>query len=116
MNDNAQTKALTLLSTRLLTSLLFQHIPDSGSAKMADLDAELLALAGGDTSSDEDNTSKTRTKTESPPPSSNSPAGTQQRDSGIKLGVARKKTTKMSRVTKRIPKRAKRPESEEGEA
>lgn len=83
---------------------------------MADLDAELLALAGGDTSSDEENTSKTRTKAESPPSSPTSAAGTQQRDSGTKLGVARKKSTKMSGPSKRTPKRAKRQESEEGEA
>ena len=83
---------------------------------MADLDAELLALAGGDTSSDEEDTSKTRTKPESPPSSLTSPAGTQQRDSGIKLGVARKKSTIMTGAPKRTPKKARRQESEEGEA
>lgn len=84
--------------------------------KMADLDAELLALAGGDTSSDEEDTSKTHTKTESPASSPTDPAGTQHGDAGIKLGVARKKSTKMSGGTKRAPKRAKKQESEEGEA
>ena len=84
---------------------------------MADLDAELLALAGGDTSSDEENTTKTRTKSESPPPSPTSPAGTQKPDSGIKFGVARQKSTKMTGVARKTPKRPKRQDSEEeGEA
>ncbi len=84
---------------------------------MADLDAELLALAGGDTSSDEEDTTKTHTKSESPASSATSPAGTQQRDSGTKLGVARKKSIKMTGVVKKAPKKAKREDSEEeGEA
>ncbi len=84
---------------------------------MADLDAELLALAGGDTSSDEETTSKTRNKSESPPSSPTSPLGTQQRDSGVKVGVARKKSTKMSGGAKKAIKKAKRQDSEEeGEA
>lgn len=82
---------------------------------MADLDAELLALAGGDSSSEEETTSKARAKSESRAPSPTSTVPTQQREG--KAGVARKKTTKVPGGSKRAPKRPRRQDSEEeGEA
>ena len=84
---------------------------------MADLDAELLALAGGDSSSDDEDTTKTHPKSESPASSAISPPGTQNRDAEVKLGVARKKDAKPAATMRKSQKRAKREESEEeGEA
>ena len=88
---------------------------------MADLDAELLALAGGD-SSDEESTKQTittTTKNESPASSDRSPTGNVNGATMGKLGVAQKKSAaSKTRVgTKKTTKKGRRDDSEEeGEA
>ncbi|KAI9797164.1 MAG: hypothetical protein M1835_001837 [Candelina submexicana] len=87
---------------------------------MADLDAELLALAGDDTSSDEAETklSTNHIKSESPSSTPRSPTGTSQRDSSsAKAGPAQKKVAKAVGSAKKSAKKGKRDDSEEeGEA
>ena len=87
---------------------------------MADLDAELLALAGGD-SSDEESTkpTTTTTKNESPASSARSPTVNLNGATMGKLGMAQKKSAaSKARVgTKKPTKKGRRDESqEEGEA
>ena len=84
---------------------------------MADLDAELLALAGGDSSEEED-TKPTTTKVESPNSSVSSPIDNVKSISTSRLGVAQKKTTSSNSRggTKKSTKRGRKEDSEEGEA
>lgn len=87
---------------------------------MADLDAELLALAGGD-SSDDGSTKPTTstTKNESPASSDLSPTGNSNSATMGKLGVAQKKSavTKARLGPKKTTKKGRRDDSEEeGEA
>ena len=85
---------------------------------MADLDAELLALAGGD-SSDEEDTKPTvdTTKGESISPPTKSPLHNTMRASTTKTAVASKKPNKIKAGAKKSTKKGKREDSEEeGEA
>ena len=87
---------------------------------MADLDAELLALAGGDSSDDESTKpTTTTTKNESPASSARSPTGNSNGATMGKLGVAQKvSTVTKARVgAKKTTKKGRRDDSEEeGEA
>lgn len=88
---------------------------------MADLDAELLALAGGDSSDDESTKpTTTATKNESPASSARSPTGISNGSTmGKLLGVAQKKSsvTKARLGAKKTTKKGRRDDSEEeGEA
>ena len=84
---------------------------------MADLDAELLALAGGDSSEDEtfDQVNST-TKVDTPSPSIEGPENTTSSASANKAVPSQKKSGKMSQSTKKSAKQSRRAESEEGEA
>ena len=87
---------------------------------MADLDAELLALAGGDSSDDESTKpTTTTTKNESPASSARSPTANSNGAIMGKLGVAQKKSaaTKARLGVKKPTKKSRRDDSEEeGEA
>lgn len=88
---------------------------------MADLDAELLALAGGDSSDDESTKlPTTTTKNESPASSARSPIGNFNGSTMSKLGgVAQKKSavTKARLDAKKTTKKGRPDDSEEeGEA
>ncbi len=87
---------------------------------MADLDAELLALAGDDTSSDEAETkqSTNHVKSESPNSTPRSPISKSQRESSsARAGPAPKKGATAVGGAKKSAKRSKRDDSEEeGEA
>ncbi|KAI9849795.1 MAG: hypothetical protein M1837_000006 [Sclerophora amabilis] len=88
---------------------------------MADIDADLLALAGdGDSDSDDQNAqqSNNTAKSESPVSvKSDGPAGKRKRDTSSKPAAARKRVSKSSGGTKRTTKMRKRDDSEEeGEA
>lgn len=74
---------------------------------MADLDAEILALAGGDESSDEGSPMPIKEKSPSP---ARSPSHSREPD---RAEVPRKVT---ARTTTKKARRTKRDESEEGEA
>ena len=85
---------------------------------MADLDAELLALAGGD-SSDEEDTKPTidTTKEGSISPPTESPIHNTTKASTTKVVVTPKKTNKMKAGARKRTKKGKRDDSEEeGEA
>ena len=84
---------------------------------MADLDAELLALAGGDSSEDEtsDQVNQT-TKIDTPSPSIEGPENTTNNASANKTASTQKKSGKMSQSAKKSAKQSRRAESEEGEA
>lgn len=80
---------------------------------MADLDAELLALAGGDSSDDEGSKPvTTATKARSPTSSPEHPHSNQ--NSSSKRGVAQKVSSRMARGASRNKKT--KENSEEGEA
>lgn len=83
---------------------------------MADLDAELLALAGG-SSDDEDTKPTVNTAKEASPLSS---AGTPVNDTTVastsKAVTTQKKMSNTKTGAKKVTKKAKRDESEEGEA
>ena len=85
---------------------------------MADLDAELLALAGGD-SSDEEDTKPTTTNTKLESPSS-SPGSSDRGINGSsanKSSVAQKKTFKSRAGARKSVKKSRKDDSEEeGEA
>ncbi|KAI9805674.1 MAG: hypothetical protein M1833_005167 [Piccolia ochrophora] len=86
---------------------------------MANIDDELLALAGDSSSEDEATPQLTTApKSESPVTAkSSSPVATQRPDSAPKPGVARRRVTKPSRPAKRTVRKGKRDDSEEeGEA
>ena len=84
---------------------------------MADLDAELLALAGGDSSEDEGTDQvNTTTKAESPSSSPGSPDDITNGASTSKPSPSQKRSTKMAQSTKKATKQSRRAESEEGEA
>lgn len=82
---------------------------------MADLDAELLALAGGD-SSDDESTKPTVTAPKPPSPITSSPEPSNgNKPSSNKRGVAQKSSSRAMAGASRS-KRVKRDDSEEGEA
>lgn len=81
---------------------------------MADLDAALLALAGGD-SSDDEGSKPTITANKPPSPSSSPGPSTTNKTSSNKRGVAQKLSSKGMTGGSRS-KKAKKPDSEEGEA
>ena len=84
---------------------------------MADLDAELLALAGGDSSEDETfDQVNTTTKIDTPSPSTEGPENTANSTSANKAASSQKKVGKTSQGTKKSVKQSRRAESEEGEA
>ena len=84
---------------------------------MADLDAELLALAGGDSSEDETlDQVNTATKIDLPSPSIEGPENTTNSASANKAALSQKRSGKMSQSTKKSAKQSRRAESEEGEA
>ena len=84
---------------------------------MADLDAELLALAGGD-SSGEDDTKHTPSDAKASSPSS--PTGhesdSMNRASSVKPKMAQAPTIKVNGSVSRSRRKAKKDDSEEGEA
>ena len=84
---------------------------------MADLDAELLALAGGD-SSGEDDTKHTPSDAKASSPSS--PTGHESenmnRASSVKPRMAQNPTIKVNGSVSRNRRKAKKDDSEEGEA
>lgn len=84
---------------------------------MADLDAELLALAGGD-SSDEETTKPTNTivKVTSPPSSAGSSLGKSNHASTNKSNMASKGSTKANGNAPKAKKIRKDDSEEEGEA
>ncbi|MCJ1385882.1 hypothetical protein MMC17_009006 [Xylographa soralifera] len=85
---------------------------------MADLDAELLALAGGDSSDEESPMPTTNTtKVESPQSSTSSPFDNANGTSTSKAAVPQKKSSRPKTGAKKGTKKTKRDESEEeGEA
>ena len=82
---------------------------------MADLDAEILALAGGDESSDEGSPMPTKEKSPSPQPTS---PQHHHHDSDDAAEMGRKGTAKVAGKgqTTRKARRVKRADSEDGEA
>ena len=85
---------------------------------MADLDAELLALAGGDSSDEESPMpATTTTKAESPQSSAGSPIGNVNGTSATKGIAPQRKSSKPKAGAKKSTKKTQRDESEEeGEA
>ena len=85
---------------------------------MADLDAELLALAGGDSSDEEDTKPTTdATNGESISSPTKSPVHNTTKALTTKVTATPKKTNKMKAGTKKPTKKGKRDDSEEeGEA
>ncbi|KAI9813269.1 MAG: hypothetical protein M1827_004211 [Pycnora praestabilis] len=84
---------------------------------MDDMDAELLALAGGDTSDEEDTKLPNKTVKSESPSTPRSPAEKGNRDTSTKQGVSQKRSTKATGTSKKAIKRGKREDSEEeGEA
>ncbi|MCJ1282708.1 hypothetical protein MMC26_002033 [Xylographa opegraphella] len=85
---------------------------------MADLDAELLALAGGDSSDEESPMpTTTTTKAESPQSSSGSPTENVSSTSATKATAPQRQSSKPKAGAKKATKKTKRDESEEeGEA
>lgn len=85
---------------------------------MADLDAELLALAGGDSSDDEgSNIATATTKAASPPKTTITPHAANLDSSANKTTVGSKPTNKANGATGKNMKKSKMNDSEEeGEA
>ena len=79
---------------------------------MADkLDAELLALAGGDESSGEESPASLNEKSPSPPPQSSS----QRRRSATPAEMGRKGVAKPAKKGRAVRRRSRRDDSEDGE-
>ena len=97
----------------------FQQKRRQAIVKMADIDADLLALAG-DSSSDEGEAKETTAAVRSESPvsaKSSSPARQRSREFPAKSGVAKKRITKSGTGTRHVARRARKDDSEEeGEA
>ncbi|KAI9758902.1 MAG: hypothetical protein M4579_002713 [Chaenotheca gracillima] len=86
---------------------------------MADIDADLLALAGDDDSSEDETTQQldNATKPESPrSEKSSSPSGKRKRDTSTKPAATKKRVSKPSGAARRVKARKRDDSEEEGEA
>ena len=83
---------------------------------MADLDRDLLALAGGDSSDEEDVKPTNTVEADSPPSSLDEPSTHVNGASNSKTDSAQRKSSKMKSGTKKTTKSNRVESEEEGEA